>query len=405
VPLPPPLLEIYVVWHPDDDDLGRQAATVLHEHFHGPTFSGLAGGAVEVYVRSQGWLEAGGAPRPLPTQQPLPHGLPAAQTTVVLPVVGTGLARALSDTRAWASYVDDIARSHQHGRAFVLPLIDTGAGNLGNQLAQLTALLSIPLPALDGAPDFCREVAQGIAQHVAADGDKRITVFISHTKRLSLEENDEDGPRLFNEVRAVVAGTRLAEFFDAHDLQPGTEWADALDAAASRSALIMIRTDRYAEREWTQREVLTAKRHDVPAVVLYGLRTGEQRGSFLMDHVPGIPCDLADPRPGITRALNRLVDETLKRALWRHQTTYLKEHGFDWLPVHAPEPLTLTAWLQGHRATSPQDEDLTIIHPDPPLGRHEKEVLDEICGLAGYDGRIDIVTPRTFAARGGRRLL
>ena len=43
----PPILEIYVVWHPDDVN-GEAVADQLTKHFHGPAYSGLAGGAVEV---------------------------------------------------------------------------------------------------------------------------------------------------------------------------------------------------------------------------------------------------------------------------------------------------------------------------------------------------------------------
>jgi hypothetical protein len=57
----PPILEIYVLWHPDDGD-GARIFTELFDHFHGTTFSGLVGGAVEVYERSQGWRGPGTPP-------------------------------------------------------------------------------------------------------------------------------------------------------------------------------------------------------------------------------------------------------------------------------------------------------------------------------------------------------
>ena len=49
----PPILEIFVVWHPEDRE-GEAVADQFVEHFHGTTFSGLIGGAVEIYVRSEG---------------------------------------------------------------------------------------------------------------------------------------------------------------------------------------------------------------------------------------------------------------------------------------------------------------------------------------------------------------
>ncbi len=52
----PPVLEIYAVWHPDDGpEGGREIAREFVNHFHGTLFSGLIGGAVEIYVRSEVW--------------------------------------------------------------------------------------------------------------------------------------------------------------------------------------------------------------------------------------------------------------------------------------------------------------------------------------------------------------
>jgi hypothetical protein len=396
----PPLLELYVLWHPRDV-LGAQAAVALHEHFHGPTYAGLAGGAVEVYVRSDGWAGPEGPPRPLPIHAPLPHGLPTAEFTVILPILGIGLLRAAQSSAEWSSYLATIAAAKDDPGTLVLPLALRGTNLAGSRLQQLFGAVQM-LPVHDDPAALCREVAQATAQRLA-DDDRPITVFVSHTKHQSLLEQDDDGPRMFEDVRRVIADTHLQEFFDAHDLQAGDDWAEKLDVAAGRHALLMVRTDLYAQREWTQREVLTAKRHDVPAVVLYALRMGEDRGSFLMDHVPTFPGNLARPRAGILRALDRLVDEVLKRTLWRRQRVYLKEHGFDWLPAHAPEPVTLAAFLRVHRVDEPNDPHLWVIHPDPPLGPNEHEVLLDLFSLAGYDGEIEVLTPRTFAARGGRK--
>ena len=103
----PPILEIYVVWHPDDDR-GSEVADWLTDHFHGPAFSGLAGGAVEVYRRSVGWNTPLGAPRPLPFMTALPSKLPTAQFTVVVPVLGRALARAVREIDEWRDYMVEL---------------------------------------------------------------------------------------------------------------------------------------------------------------------------------------------------------------------------------------------------------------------------------------------------------
>jgi hypothetical protein len=399
----PPILEVFLVWHPSDD-VGKAAADVLAAHFHSASFSGLAGGAVELYVRSEGWEREGGAPRPLAFMSPWPHGLPEAQFTAVVPVMGVGMARAFANDSGWKAYLEAIFDADGKKGVGVYPLRDPGA-----QIQQTAlSLASQKFQALaeecsSDAAMLCRELSQAIAQRLSSeDGERdRIKVFISHTKHHSFEEQDTDGQHLFERVRDVIRTTRLAEFFDASDLQPGSHWEQTLDSEAGRCALLMVRTDRYAGREWTQREVLVAKKHGVPVVGLHALRSGEDRGSFIMDHVPTLPCNLDNPEPDITKALNRVVDEALKRALWKAQTVYMTADGFDWLPVHAPEPVTAGPWLRQHQQERPGDKHVWVIHPDPPLGPKERDVIVELCALAGFSDKVDIFTPRTFAARGG----
>jgi len=409
--LAPPILEIYVVWHPDDA-IGFDAADWLEDHFHGAAYAGLAGGAVEVYRRTAGWDTPDGAPRPLPFMKPLPAGLPAAQITAVVPVLGRGLAQAVRHDRDWNEYIEGIFTADQGSsgdggsrRAVGVYPLHAPRGDLSRtQLSRLAARpQALPADAATAPATLARELAQAIAQRIhresGAPEDDRITVFVSHTKRHTAEQQDA-GPRLITSVRDVLQTTRLDAFFDAHDIQTGEDWEARLDAEAGRNALLMVRTDLYSSREWTQREVLAAKRHDLPVVALYAVREQEDRGSFLMDHVPIIPCPPDDPDASIERALNRLVDETLKGALWGAQRVYLQADGFDWLPSHAPEPVTLAPWLQRNRNRSAA-ANLLIMHPDPPLGPPERDVMVDLCRLAGLSGGVEVLTPRTYAARGG----
>ena len=121
-----------------------------------------------------------------------------------------------------------------------------------------------------------------------------------------------------------------------------------------------------------------------------------------MDHVPVIACPSGNERQAIERSLNRLVDEALKRALWLAQRSYLERHGFNWLPVHTPEPVTFAAWLRSSKEAI-REPNLVIMHPDPPLSPTEMAIIIDLCEIIGLTGTLDILTPRTFATRGGRR--
>ncbi len=394
----PPILDLFVAWHPDEPG-GAERYKELLDHFHGPAYSGLVGGAVEVYSRSVPW-EPGGSPRPLPPDDRSAR----AEFNVVVLVVGVELLTAVEAGGPWRKYIDHLLTAQASG-TLVLPLIAPGLSVTGTYLAEAVLSGQSLGSSVWGDPGVLgREVAQAVTQWLLAEEGltTRVSVFVSHSKHNSwLEDQARDGRHLYEAVRSEIESTRLDSFFDAHDIQAGEEWEKALDGAAASAAMLMVRTDTYSARPWTQREVLTAKRHDVPIVCMYAFTEGEQRGSFLMDHTPSIPCDLDEPRVGIARALGRLVDESLKRTLWMAQSRYLMEDGFDWTPVHAPEPVTLAPWLAAHKSDDPKDRAIWIIHPDPPLADRELAVVRELVTLAGFVARVEIHTPRTFAASGG----
>jgi hypothetical protein len=264
------------------------------------------------------------------------------------------------------------------------------------------------LPATGDGPDagWRRDLVQGLAQFTGRTGC-RLRVFISHTRQ-AIGDGQASG-ELTQMVRTVIAGTSLAEFFDPRDLQAGQEWREALRENAARGALLALRTDLYASRSWCQWEVLAAKEEGAPVVILDALELGEERGSFLMDHVPRVPVRrLAGgwAAGDVEAGLAVLVDECLKRTLWgRQRELALGRPDLDvvWWAPHAPEPLTLARWLVQHRDTGQLagTGPLRILHPDPPLGAPERLVLDQLARLGGVTRDLDVMTPRLLAARGG----
>jgi hypothetical protein len=425
----PPVLEVYVLWHPGDAR-GEEIAEELVQHFHGTVFSGLIGGAVEVYVRSKGWRADNDAPRPIPfSASALPGDMKTAQFIAVVPILGNELADAVGqEPSPWRDYISAIvkAESAYRGRVGIFPYrLDPGVLDktaLGDLLPPLQLIAANPIGEGETPKSVrCRDLTQGLAQLLsrtgrpsrtgkgAQDDGKRLTVFISHTKRNTPGEGASVGA-LIDAVRDVIKNTRLGEFFDSSDLQPGEDWDEELRRKAATSALLSIRTDLYASRQWCQREVLIAKREGMPVIIMDALGDAEERGSFLMDHVPRVAARTADgrwKRSDIHRGLNLLVDECLKRALWRHQERLAQgelDLEVSWWAPHAPEPVTLSKWMQDARRAGKlpkSGKGFIILHPDPPLGTDEKSVLEELLMLSGIDGELDVITPRLLAARAG----
>jgi hypothetical protein len=402
----PPVLEVFVVWHPYDD-VGELVARDLVEHFHGTVFTGLIGGAVDVYVRSEGIGGSGSVPLaiPMPGDPPLRCVSPAAYVAIV-PVLGPELAREVEQPGSlWLPYLRSFAG---HPDAKVFPLLAIGRRGLG----QLGEVFDGPqdLGDVSGwgetwATHWRRDLVQALTQFVSGT-DAQLEIFISHTRQTVRETSPSE--ELTRLVRTVISDTRLGQFFDANSLQSGQDWRQGLRENAARKPMLALRTDRYASRAWCQEEVALAKTHGAPLVVLDALHTGEDRGSFLMDHVPRalVRHEGGDwSRQDVENGLAVLVDESLKRALWRAQQVLaadLPELAVDWWSPHAPEPVTLTAWLlsEGSDVAADSEHPLTILHPDPPLGRPELQALDDLVRLRRLRRRLEIMTPRQLAARG-----
>ena len=288
--------------------------------------------------------------------------------------------------------------------------------------------------------ELTRDLGQAIIQTLLKEPKRqdRLHIFISHS-RSDIPKKDKENitpTGVVSKVRSWIGKTKLADFVDIRDIQPGDNWNTEIVEQVQSGALLMVRTDHYSCREWTQREVLEAKKAEMPVVCLSALTEGEQRGSFLLDHVPTVayPTSTGNKNKkkskgaqgrAIVCAINRLIDEALRQALWRHQeipksvsqaqeserqasnkepdaTRHNDNHGFDAAPARAPEPLMLTRFLSEHKNRFPNDTHLWLIHPDPPLLPPEHEIMVDLCTLASYErSQVHILTPRTFFAAGG----
>ena len=461
----PTVLDIYVVWHPKDK-CGRNVFDRLVSHYHSAHFSGLAGSAIEVFSRSVPLTPETETPCPIATRDgQVGHGIDntdisdlrtpantASPFTVIIPVIGRHMISAAHDNNSkWASYlrslctVRDAALASHSPHLLVVPIIGAkGLNTSGEVISSLTNRQGMVLHDDAYAPGaLTRDVGQAIVQRLlwkqtgmlSSSESPRLRVFISHA-RGDIHANDLTGntPQgVIAKVKAIAQQTRLDTFFDVYDIQADSEWNSSIRERARTSALLMVRTDNYSSREWTQREVFEAKQAGMPIVCLSALNAGESRGSFLLDHVPTVACpqipegwappegtQAEDPvNEAIVIALNRLVDEALKFALWRCQDisahvdaakasttpspSQSKNHpGFDCAPPTAPEPTVLLKFIQEHRDTFPHDSHFWLIHPDPPLLPAEQDFLVDLCVQAGYEkGQVHLLTPRSFFAAGG----
>lgn len=109
--------------------------------------------------------------------------------------------------------------------------------------------------------------------HATDEDAPPVTIFLSHAKM--------DVGRKPGVVNALVDYLRVTQpekaWFDSGDIASGSRFAKAIEDGVTDSALLAVATDAYSSRSWCRREVLFAKRHQRPFVIVDALQDREIR--------------------------------------------------------------------------------------------------------------------------------
>jgi len=200
-----------------------------------------------------------------------------------------------------------------------------------------------------------------------------ITLFISHAKM--------DGEKEAEAIRNYIATqTPLKTFFDTQDLTPGFDFEKELRANVARCALVAIKTDAYASREWCRREVVAAKRHGCPLIVVNAVRRGEGRSFPYMGNVPTVRW-MSENLGRLKAVTDLALTEVLRHAYFKgHLEEMSRLAGLRGRMVCLPRPPELLTLLGiGGLPHGSSRRPATVIYPDPPLGDEEMEL---VTGLA-----------------------
>lgn len=183
-----------------------------------------------------------------------------------------------------------------------------------------------------------------------------VKIFLSHAKHdIDVE------PKLFKTMAEHLDATQPVEaWIDSGQIQPGTNFRESIESAVQESAVIVLATAAYGGRPWCRREVLLAKKHGRPVVVVDGLQGVEVRSFPYIGNVPVISWS-AD---GAQQAVDFLLKEVVRIEHNKLVLEGQKQFGEIVLPS-APELVTLTPLKRG----------TSVLYPDPPLSDEEKETL------------------------------
>ena len=202
-----------------------------------------------------------------------------------------------------------------------------------------------------------------------------VKIFLSHAKDPHKEDGGEKLAKLFNAFILTELG--LNTFFDVLHIPVGEGFRESIEEAIKASTVIAIHSDRYASREWCRREILLAKKHGRPLVVVNAFKKGEDRGFPYMSNVPNLHWyseSMYDVQEVVLSIALLALLETLRA---EYQEIYLKEL-LSRNPHISKQVLTrlnyIPELLSLLKLEPTEDKDL-VIYPDPPLGLEETELL------------------------------
>lgn len=367
-----PFLVLYVLWHPNFV-VGAQIAETLLAHFRRKSYENVAGGAgLSVIFRC---TAAPGA------MTPLQINCDEAETTAVIALVDDSLA----NDPSWVTYLGELVkRTDTIGLAAqVFPVaIDASALRIG--LVEQAIRWDRWSGAIDERQqhliraltyEFSRMLRHYL-EHLKRPGEdeaallaylQKVQIFLSHSK------HDADGQRIALAIRDWLHQAEgLESFFDVRDIPAGVRFDKVILLQVKVSAVVAIHTDSYSSREWCRREIIEAKRWNVPLVVANCISDLDERGFPYMGNVPVVRMD---PH-GLDRIeviVGRLLDEVLKDFLWRCRVEILRGTT-DPAVIFVPRPPELVSL-----AGLPDTADVpmpVLVYPDPPLSAEEERLFE-----------------------------
>ena len=191
--------------------------------------------------------------------------------------------------------------------------------------------------------------------HAQDEDAPPVTIFLSHAKK-----DDEKHPGVVSSLLEYLKANQPEEtWFDSGDIASGSPFAKAIERGVTDSALLAVVTDAYSSRSWCRREVLFAKRHQRPFVIVDALQEREVRRFPYAGNAPVLRW-----REDARDVVDSLLRETLRHAYAEELLRQRARAGDDLLPS-GPELVTVV-----HR-----DRTKPILYPDPPLGAEELAVL------------------------------
>ena len=383
-------LNIYIVWHPSSK-VGKDVAEDLYSVFCRDYMNPLSRGiGIPVYFRFQ----------KVENDKPLKIDFKDAEKNAVVLLIDQEYY--LDD--GFREYTEEIvSRIDNNNRVYPIALFDKAYSigcNLSNlQFTDATKFLGKKI-SLDKDKHLAKAIRK-IRTELLHDCARLILKFqpreeddesdrIGSPVKLFLSHAKKDGEEITKRFkRFIEENLKLDVFFDTVDIANGYDFAKQFEREVKHSALVVFHTDEYSNREWCRREVLIAKKHKSPIVVVHNIFEGEKRAFPYLGNMPTTV--IGDKEViGFYKILNLTLYQVLNNSyqlmlLEQYSNLYAKENT-EIKSLSTPPELLNFIDIK-HYKDSLGEKKLIMLYPDPPLGIEELTVLNDL------DDDVEFLTP------------
>lgn len=196
-----------------------------------------------------------------------------------------------------------------------------------------------------------------------------VKLFISHSK------HDDTKIEALKFRDFINSNTQLKTFFDANDIEYGSNFGEEIKRSVKDSALVAFQSDSYSEREWCRIEVLTAKSLGCPVIIVNAVQNGEKRTFPYMGNYPSIRLREDNFMDIICVTLEQVLYNNF---IAKHIDRITDLYGIRVDSILSSSPELYTFVQLKEKIKNPDKEFHLSIYPDPPLGSEEMQILNEM---------------------------
>lgn len=277
--------------------------------------------------------------------------------------------------KEWQHYVEGLPQSSS---VHIVPIaIDSDGYGHGGALSELHCIRISDWPVehrdLNAVVALAHEIYRFGCKTVPPEDkglESSITIFLSHSK------SGDTGRRHSEQIKQFIDNTNMNRFFDANEISPGYHFDQEIEKHIQDSTLLAIESDAYSSRYWCQREILIAKQHSRPVVVVNCLEDFEDRIFPAASNVPCVHISSAVPMSerDILRILSTAIIETVRYNYSMHCLEAYRRAG--WID----QDCELTARPPEIRQVLNFKKDgvQKICYPEPPVYSIEADWHEEL---------------------------